>query len=136
MGFVLRRSLDFVKKYRNYVIASAVGISIYKREGFGNIFYFYYHSAKANNFAKKKMYSEAIHEYDLIIEKNPATRFEKAEYLKSIGRLDEAILEMEKMIIESKYEIIASLAYGNKANYLIEKKEYSEALDKLTKMTL
>ena len=49
--------------------------------------------------------------------------------MKSIGRTEEAILELDKMIIKSEYDIIASLAYQKKADFLIESKKYKDALE-------
>ena len=73
----MKKTTDFVKKYKIILAVSLFGVSIYKRESIGNVFFFFYHSSKAKSFAKKKQYQEALEEYDLIINKNPATHFEK-----------------------------------------------------------
>jgi tetratricopeptide (TPR) repeat protein len=136
MNILLRKSVNFVKNNKVPVLISALFLGIYKRESFKNLFYFSFHSIRANSFAKQGKVKEALQEFDEIIQRNPPSHFEKAEYLESLERFDEAIHEMDLMISKSTVDLIAAIAHEKKASYLIKKKEYISAMNVYQEMIL
>jgi tetratricopeptide (TPR) repeat protein len=128
MNIFLRNTVNFVKKNKEAILISSVLLGIYKRESFKNLFFFSFHSIRAKSFAKRGKVEEALHEFDGIIERNPPSHFEKAEYLESLQRFDEAIHEMDLMISKSTVDLIEAIAHEKKASYLIKKKDYISAM--------